>query len=547
MTVRHDRKAVPATSRAPEDGRPGASLDPMAEHVIALLRAIGEDPDREGLLKTPGRVARALRELTRGYGQDVDAILKEALFTEQYDEMVIVKDIELYSLCVPSRQLVNAVGGAKRAHAVRCGDRLWTLDRGILKQTRVTAILARKTRKVTEITTSKGRLRLTPDHPVMTEQGWREAQELEPGMKIEWTNPRSLCREPYEARPGYSAGYVIGALAADGSIQQGRRMALVVKDRAFAEKYASMFAHAFPPAEPRVEAVHVPSTFLGRDVQMFRVRTVARSIGGRLCKWLGVPEDGSKSKTASFSFPAVVTSSQSMMQGFLDGYCDGDGHDTGESGGRIIVSSNRRFLKSLAKYLETTVMQGSTGCAKVYVSSRWDRAGWYGRHGFRQQSDFYVPTDSAHIPILSVRRLPKAKKPTTVYSFKCEPFPTFLVGGHLTHNCEHHLLPFFGKCHVAYLPNGKILGLSKIARLVDVFARRLQVQERLTNQIAYTLMEALEPKGVGVIVEARHLCMTMRGVEKQHSVAITSAMLGHFREDEKTRSEFLTLVRPNAG
>jgi GTP cyclohydrolase I len=113
--------------------------------------------------------------------------------------------------------------------------------------------------------------------------------------------------------------------------------------------------------------------------------------------------------------------------------------------------------------------------------------------------------------------------------------------------CEHHLLPFFGKCHVAYLPDGKILGLSKIARLVDVFARRLQVQERLTNQIAYTLMEALEPKGVGVIVEARHLCMTMRGVEKQHSVAITSAMLGHFRADEKTRSEFLTLIRPSAG
>jgi GTP cyclohydrolase I len=108
--------------------------------------------------------------------------------------------------------------------------------------------------------------------------------------------------------------------------------------------------------------------------------------------------------------------------------------------------------------------------------------------------------------------------------------------------CEHHMLPFFGKCHVAYLPNGKILGLSKIARLVDVFARRLQVQERLTTQIAETLMRALEPKGVGVIVEARHLCMTMRGVEKQHSVAITSAMLGHFRKDEKTRTEFLKLV-----
>ncbi|MBA2564266.1 MAG: GTP cyclohydrolase I FolE, partial [Gemmatimonadetes bacterium] len=109
--------------------------------------------------------------------------------------------------------------------------------------------------------------------------------------------------------------------------------------------------------------------------------------------------------------------------------------------------------------------------------------------------------------------------------------------------CEHHLLPFFGKCHVAYLPNDKILGLSKIARLVDVFARRLQVQERLTTQIAETLMRALAPKGVGVVVEARHLCMTMRGVEKQHSVALTSAMLGSFRKDVATRTEFLNLIR----
>ena len=109
--------------------------------------------------------------------------------------------------------------------------------------------------------------------------------------------------------------------------------------------------------------------------------------------------------------------------------------------------------------------------------------------------------------------------------------------------CEHHLLPFFGKCHVAYLPNGKILGLSKIARLVDIYARRLQVQERLTTQIADTLMQALAPKGVGVVIEARHLCMTMRGVEKQHSVAITSAMLGTFRKDVATRTEFLNLIR----
>ncbi len=109
--------------------------------------------------------------------------------------------------------------------------------------------------------------------------------------------------------------------------------------------------------------------------------------------------------------------------------------------------------------------------------------------------------------------------------------------------CEHHLLPFFGKAHVAYIPNGKVVGLSKIPRLVDMYARRLQVQERLTVQIAETLRKVIRPRGVGVVVEAMHLCMIMRGVEKQNSVAVTSCMLGAFRRQQQTRSEFLALIR----
>ena len=108
--------------------------------------------------------------------------------------------------------------------------------------------------------------------------------------------------------------------------------------------------------------------------------------------------------------------------------------------------------------------------------------------------------------------------------------------------CEHHLLPFFGKCHVAYIPNKKVVGLSKIARLVNMFARRLQIQERLTSQIAKAIQDRLSPEGVGVVIEARHLCMVMRGVEKQHSSAMTSAMLGAFRENKQTRDEFLSLI-----
>jgi GTP cyclohydrolase IA len=113
--------------------------------------------------------------------------------------------------------------------------------------------------------------------------------------------------------------------------------------------------------------------------------------------------------------------------------------------------------------------------------------------------------------------------------------------------CEHHLLPFFGKAHIAYIPAHKILGLSKIARLAEVFARRLQVQERLTTQIATALMEAVDPQGVGVVVEAEHLCMRMRGVEKQNSIVVTSAMLGTFRSKIETREEFMGLIRSRNG
>jgi len=519
----------------------------MLERLIHdFLKELGEDPNREGLQRTPERVAKAFTYFTSGYDQDVHAVLNDALFTEEYDEMVVVKDIDFYSLCVPSRQIVNAVGGARRASAVSPGDRLWTLDRGYIKETVVTQVTSRRTREIVEVSTNGGCFQLTPDHPLMTDAGWREANDLELGTQIEWINPKSLCRKPYEPQPGYPLGYVIGAVAADGSIQDGRRISLVVKEQKFAEKYRAMLTEAFPGSASMIEPIAVPSGFAGREIPMFRVRVVSRAIGEKLCRWLSVSETGSRSKTQSFAFPRVVASSQEMMQGFLDGYCDGDGEKE-RSGGRWLFSSNQGFLTELGKYLETSVRGASDEIGRVYVSNRWHQPGWRNKHGFRQESEFYVPGESSYVAVTGLRRLPRAKKPHTVYSFKCEPYPTFLIAGHLGHNCEHHLLPFFGKCHIAYMPSNKIVGLSKMPRLVEMFSRRLQVQERLTTQIAQTINEVLQPRGVAVVMEALHMCMLMRGVEKQNSKAVTSAMLGAFRDRPETRAEFMELIKSRGG
>ncbi|PYN27826.1 MAG: hypothetical protein DMD76_07055 [Candidatus Rokuibacteriota bacterium] len=193
------------------------------------------------------------------------------------------------------------------------------------------------------------------------------------------------------------------------------------------------------------------------------------------------------------------------MQGFLDGYCDGDGH-THPDGSRRILSSNTAFLAELGAYLETPVGSGGVGTKSLRVSNRWHQPGWYGQHGFRQETPFYVPRDSTH-----------------------------------------HVMPFFGKAHIAYMPRKKIVGLSKIPRLVDMFSKRLQVQERLTTQIANALNDALQPRGVAVVMEATHLCMLMRGVEKQNSKAVTSAMLGAFRDRPETRAEFMELIKSGRG
>ena len=508
----------------------------IQQAVRIIIEAIGEDPAREGLVETPRRIAEMYAELFEGLEQDPREVLQVTFETEKHQEMVILKDIPFYSMCLPSKELVNGVGGCKRARDVQPGDELWTLHNGRLVKTTVMAVGYRQARELCELHVPGRRLRLTPDHPVMTQVGWKPASEVAVGDLVERFSHRRLSQRRYPICYGYALGYVLGAVASDGSIQDGRRISLVVREREFAQKYAEALSTAFPGLSPRLEEIEVPSSFLQRKVPMYRVRVVSGFLGQTMLRWFG-----GKMTTREFQMPRVILRSKEMVDGFLDGYADGDGYEV-NSDGRMLISTNRAFLEELGEVVGSALSKpNQIGAATLYISAHWHQPGWYGRAGFTPAPPV-EDRESEWSSVIAVERVVSGRKPFTVYRFTCSPYPTFLAGGVLLHNCEHHFLPFHGVAHIGYIPDGAIVGISKLARAVEILARRPQLQERLTGQIADAIMESLEPQGVGVVIEAEHLCMTMRGIKKPGSIVVTSANRGLFRHRMATRQEFLTLI-----
>lgn len=515
----------------------------IREGVRLLLEGIGLDPEAPAIEGTPERVARMYDEVFAGLLVEPGDVL-DVMFEEGHDELILQRDIPFASLCVPSKQKVNAVDGAKCARNVRPGDLLWTFDgAGCLAQTEVVSVRSRKTYEMVRIRAGSGAFDLTPEHPVLARgRGWTRAGDLEPGDHVQWLHSRRLCMDRHPVHEGYALGYVIGAVGAEASIQDGRRVSFVVSDLAFAEKYRKCLHEAFE-LDAEIHEVDVPSGFLQREVRMYRVRVVSRHLAHLLLMWFG--ERGEQKETKGFHFPRVVLRSREMMGGFLDGYCDGDGCST-QNGSRTIASANRTFLRELGEVLATRPQPWpDKPGGDLRVSQHWDKPGWYGKPGFHPQDEPLRPPDATWTRVASAERVDASgTKPYTVYSFQCHPYPTFLVGGVLTHNCEHHLVPFVGRAHVGYIPNdrGAITGLSKLARLVDVVAKRPNVQERITTRVADTMVERLEPRGVIVIIEAEHLCLTMRGVRKPGSMTVTSAVRGIMRDDPRSRAEAMALA-----
>ena len=535
MTVEDDGQAeigsLAEEARAVAAGHDRADLEKIERGVRLILEGIGEDLDRDGVRDTPARVARMWEELTSGLRSDPTEVL-QVVFEEGHDEMVMVRDIPMYSLCVPSRQMVDMVGGQKRARDVQVGDELWTLVNGRAQPTRVTRVQARKTRELVEVRTEEGTFRVTPDHPFATPQGWTEAKDLQ-GTFVEWTAPRSLCRPRYAPTVGYDFGYAVGAICADGTVSK-RYVSLVVNDEEYAKRFAVSLERAFG-VTTQLEPVERPSGYLKRQVAGWRVRVVSAYLAELMRQYLGGDAHHLRQR-----FPRVVLRDESTFNGFLDDYVDGDGWRVATRSHRVVTSGNAPFLAELSEVIGAQFTPRTDIVSKLYIADSWMR-----RHGFRRESHRSDLIESCWVPVEEVRPVhADGKKPFTVYSFTCEPHPTFLVSGHLAHNCEHHLLPFIGKAHVAYIPNedGRLTGLSKLARLVDGLARRPQVQERLTAQIADALVSRLEPRGAMVVIEAEHLCMSMRGVRKPGAVTVTSAVRGQFRDVLSTRMEAMNLI-----
>ncbi len=521
--------------------------------VRLLLRLMGENPAREGLRRTPLRVKKALQFLTSGYRLDPAKILNRSFTDVKHDEMVVVKDIDFFSLCVHGKSIVYTPEGSRFAASVRPGEHLLTIDPidRTLKETEVLAVSVSKHRERFRIGFSNGRtLIVTGEHPIyVLNKGFVPAGELEVGNQVLGAHGRSLLRPTYACQLTYALGYVLGVFASDGSLDSGRRIRLEVNELAFAQKFAEQMQLAFGIGT-HIEPIKKPSGFLHREIQQYRVRICSSFLSDLLAHFLG-----GDTHSKAFAFPEVVLHDRETMQGFLDGYIEGDGHPMRSQGyytGDGITSGNYGFLERLSEIIDSPVDYCKNGMGRLYVSKRWFQArntakGF--KHGFEpipqlsaiQQAIADVTTRSYRIE--SIRRETATLKSYTMYNFECAPHHSFLANEVLVKNCEHHLLPFFGKCHIAYMPDKRIIGLSKIPRLVDAFAHRLQVQERLTTQIAEAINAHVKPLGVACVIEANHLCMMMRGVQKQNARAVTSSMLGVFRSSDKTRAEFLTLIR----
>jgi len=450
---------------------------------------------------------------------------------------------------VGRRMCVYTKEGVKFAEYIKKGDELLTFDeKKNLVYTKVGEIFKRQVSEILEIEINNGiKIKVTEEHPIYVKgKGWVTANDVIIGDEVLIVKGRSGIkkRRNLTFKKDYNLGYFVGALASDGSIWRNQ-IRLEVNNRNFAEKFAFSIRESFG-LETKIEEISKPSGFLAKIIKQYRVRVVC----GELVRIVKDIFEGEK-KTKNFHLPKIILENENIFKGFLHGYLDGDGYIYKGKNGKFkyarVFSSNKVFLGELAEIFNSRIGRcSSPNEYELHIPAQWifelKRKDSY-RPFFPSKENFeFKNYEFRMVKNRKIRRT--IRKKYIVYNFSCHPFKTFIINGVWVHNCEHHLLPFIGKAHIAYIPRRcRVTGLSKLARVVDILSRRLQVQERLTTQVAEIVMSKLKPQGCMVVIEAEHLCMSMRGVQKQGTLTVTSAVRGIFKTNSKTRSEAMALIK----
>lgn len=456
-----------------------------------MLRYVGDDPDREGLQETPARVVAAWSEWFSGYGKDPKDLFK--VFedgAERADEIVLLTNIPVHSHCVVGSTFVETPRGRVPIMDLRHGDWIYTVSPKTMELGIVRCQHPRITQKnaaLVRVLTDNDTVICTPDHRFLLTSGeWVEAQHLTNGQRL-----CSLYKGTMKTGTKEAPTYYPTVIASRwGRHAPGLKIKGPSSDGHVAEHRFVCDQMGDPRSRNRVSVVHHADEVV----------------------WNNVPENVG-------------------MMGI------GEHNKLHQRTQALAHSTVRKAAAAVASGRPEVRAQRATAVQAHWDSMTPEERLARGKATALGKQKRYA--EKNHV-VLGVELIDRRED---VWCMTVPGTQTFFANGMAVHNCEHHITPIVGVAHVAYIPNGKIVGISKLARLVDLYARRLQVQERLTNQIADAIEQHLEPQAVGVIVTAKHFCMATRGVKMPGVDTTTSAMRGAFRESQAARAELLDLIK----
>jgi len=456
----------------------------ISEHDIRrLIFACGDDADREGMKETPKRFLKAMDYWTRGYDESAEDVLKTFVDgSENYDELVFQRNIPVYSHCVVGSTFVETPKGRVPISYLNNGDWIYTVDSDTRELGLVKCSNPRVTRRDAELVrviADTDTVICTPDHKFLLVSG-------------DWVMARDL-RNGHRILSLYKSAMGSG----EGPY--------------YSQLRAKQWGHRTAPMQIKGQSVYqTEHRFVVSALELNGFeRTKCPIHHKNEMVWNNSPENLEVLSIAEHNRKHSRTLKLAKNAKRINA--------AGDSSKRLSVREKRS--KSVASHWD-----------KMTADERQERGAAIARgiHSARN-----------HV-ILGVEEL---EQRDDVWCMDVPDTNTFFANGMAVHNCEHHLAPFFGVAHIAYVPDKRVVGLSKLSRVLEVFARRFQVQERLTQQVATALWENLKPQGVGVVLECRHMCMESRGIEKMGTVTITSSLKGCIKDEHDARNEFLAFVR----